>query len=52
MLLFPTQPAEVKALQTDVITCQLHVALPFDSPIHLCLGQALLLMETMDLGGD
>lgn len=48
----PTQPAQVKALQTAVITCWSCVLLPLDSPIHLCLGQALLLMETMDPGRD
>lgn len=52
MLLVPTQPAELKVLQTAMIMCQLCVLLPLDSPIHLCLGQALLLMEITDLGGD
>lgn len=52
VLLVPTCPAQVKALQTAVITCQSCVLLTLDSPIPLCLGQALLLMETTDLGGD
>lgn len=51
-VLVATQPAEMKAMQTAMVMCGLHVLLPLNSPIHLCLGQALLLTETMDLGGD
>lgn len=51
-VLIATQPAEMKAMQTAMVMCQLHILLPLNSPIHLCLGQALLLTETMDLGGD
>lgn len=47
-----TQPAQVKALQTAVVMCWSCALLSLDFPIYLCPGQALLLVETSDLGED
>lgn len=47
-----TQPAQPEAMQAAVVMCWSYVLLSLDFPIYLCPGQALLLVETSDLGGD